>query len=48
LPSTTDLNENLIREIGLQAGLVDDKVYASSDVWSGLRFVYRLKDRPLR
>jgi hypothetical protein len=42
----TDLNENLIRETGLAAGLVDNKVCAVTDVWSGLRFVYRLKDRP--
>jgi hypothetical protein len=42
----TDLNENVIRDIGLAAGLVDNKVCAISDVWSGLRFVYRLKDRP--
>jgi|SRR5579871_794608 len=41
----TDLNENLIREIGLAAGLVDVKVCAVSDVWSGLKFVRRLKDR---
>ena len=42
----TDLNENVIRETGLRAGLVDNKVCAVTDVWSGLRFVYRLKDRP--
>jgi hypothetical protein len=42
----TDLNENVIREIGVAAGLVDNKVCAVTDVWSGLRFVYRLKDRP--
>ena len=41
----TDLNENLIREIGLKAGLVDVKVCAVTDVWSGLKFVIRLKDR---
>ena len=39
----TDLNENLIRAVGLAAGLVDNKVCAVTDVWSGLRFVYRLK-----
>lgn len=42
----TDLHENLIRDIGLAAGLVDNKVCAVTEVWSGLRFVYRLKDRP--
>ncbi|HYM76555.1 MAG TPA: DUF3052 domain-containing protein [Candidatus Dormibacteraeota bacterium] len=41
----TDLNENLIREIGLAAGLVDVKVCAVTDVWSGLKFVRRLEDR---
>ena len=41
----TDLNENLIREIGLKSDLVDVKVAAIDDVWSGLKFVYRLKDR---
>ena len=41
----TDLNENIVREIGLDAGLVDVKVCAVTDVWSGLKFVRRVKDR---
>lgn len=41
----TDLNENVIREIGLAHGLVDVKVCAIDSTWSGLKFVYRLKDR---
>ena len=41
----TDLNENIIREIGLREGLVDVKVCAVDDDWSGLKFVYRVKDR---
>jgi hypothetical protein len=41
----TDLNENDVRRIGLLAGLVDVKVCAVSDVWSGLKFVIRVKDR---
>ena len=41
----TDLNENVVRDIGLAAGLVDVKVCAVDDVWSGLKFVYRLADR---
>ena len=41
----TDLNENLVREIGLANGLVDVKVAAIDETWSGLKFVYRLKDR---
>ena len=42
----TDLSENPIRDIGLDAGLVDNKVAAIDEIWSGLRFVYRLADRP--
>jgi hypothetical protein len=41
----TDLSETVVREIGLAAGLVDNKVCAIDEVWSGLRFVYRLGDR---
>ena len=41
----TDLDENKVREIGLAAGLVDVKVCAVSEIWSGLKFVVRLKDR---
>jgi hypothetical protein len=41
----TDLDENFIREFGLKSGLVDVKVCAVDEVWSGLKFVYRLKDR---
>jgi hypothetical protein len=42
----TDLTEDIVREIGLSAGLVDNKVCAIDEVWSGLRFVIRLRDRP--
>ncbi len=41
----TDLNENIVREIGLREGLVDVKVAAIDENWSGLKFVFRLKDR---
>lgn len=41
----TDLNENVIRDIGLAAGLVDNKVCAIDDTWSGLRFVIRVANR---
>jgi hypothetical protein len=41
----SDLDENVIREIGLDAGLVDVKVCAVTEVWSGLKFVRRVKDR---
>ena len=44
----TDLTENDVRNIGLQAGLVDVKVCAVNEVWSGLKFVIRVKDRPAR
>ncbi len=41
----TDLVEGIVREFGLEAGLVDVKVCAIDDTWSGLKFVRRLKDR---
>ena len=40
-----DLDGNLVRSRGLEAGLVDVKVCAVDDVWSGLKFVYRKRDR---
>ena len=42
---STDMNENDVRRIGLAAGLVDVKVCAVSEVWSGLKFVRRVADR---
>ncbi len=41
----TDLDENVVREHGLAAGLVDNKVCAVDATWSALRFVVRLRDR---
>ena len=41
----TDLTEDVIRAVGLAHGLVDVKVAAVDGVWSGLKFVRRLKDR---
>jgi hypothetical protein len=41
----TDLGEGPVREVGLASGLVDNKVCAIDETWSGLRFVYRLADR---
>jgi hypothetical protein len=41
----TDLNENIIREQGLDIALVDVKVAAVDAVWSGLKFVISVKDR---
>lgn len=42
---TTDLSFDSVQRIGLDAGLVDVKICAIDDTWSGLKFVYRLKDR---
>ena len=44
----TNLSDNAVRKIGLDAGLVDVKVCAVNDIWSGLKFVYRLEDRKSR
>lgn len=41
----TDLVEGRVRETGLAGGLVDNKICAVDETWSGLRFVYRLTDR---
>ncbi len=41
----TDLTEDVVREIALPTGLVDVKVAAVDDVWSGLKLVRRLKTR---
>ena len=41
----TDLTEGVVRTFGLESGLVDVKVCAIDDTWSGLKFVRRLKDR---
>jgi hypothetical protein len=41
----TDLREGLVRRTGLAHGLVDNKVCAIDETWSGLRFVKRLDDR---
>jgi hypothetical protein len=42
----TDVTEDIVRAIAIAAGLVDNKVCAIDDTWSGLRCVVRLKDRP--
>jgi hypothetical protein len=42
----SDLDENAVRALGLTAGVVDVKVCAIDEVWSGLKFVRRLADRP--
>jgi hypothetical protein len=41
----TDITEDVIRDVVLPLGLVDNKVCAVDETWSGLRIVYRLKNR---
>ncbi len=41
----TDLSFDVVQQSGLKIGLVDVKICAVNDIWSGLKFVYRLKDR---
>ena len=41
----SDLDENLVRELGLRLGFVDVKVAAVDETWSGLKFVRRLSQR---
>jgi hypothetical protein len=42
----SDLTGDIVRQSGLDAGLVDIKVCAVTDLWSGLKFVIPVKDRP--
>ncbi|HYV48537.1 MAG TPA: DUF3052 domain-containing protein [Myxococcaceae bacterium] len=42
----TDLTEDVARQVGLPEGLVDNKVCAIDETWSGLQFVWRLENRP--
>lgn len=42
----SDLDENTVRHGGLAAGVVDIKVCAVTETWSGLKFVIPVKDRP--
>ena len=41
----TDLTFDRVQRIGLDGGLVDVKICAIDEVWSGLKFVIRVKDR---
>ena len=43
---STDLTEDVVRQIALERGMVDVKVCAIDATWSGLKLVYRLRDRP--
>jgi len=42
---STQVDETLVRKLGLNTGLVDIKICAVDEIWSGLKFVYRVKDR---
>jgi hypothetical protein len=42
---TTDVDENVVREVALPLGVVDVKVVAVDATWSGLKLVRRLRDR---
>jgi hypothetical protein len=42
----TDLSFEAVQQIGLAAGLVDNKSCSIDERWQALRFVYRLEDRP--
>jgi hypothetical protein len=42
----TDITEDVARDVGIAHGMVDNKVCAIDETWSGLRLVVRLKDRP--
>ncbi len=44
----TDLTEDVVRDVALDNGLVDNKVCAIDETWSGLRLVVRRKDRPTK
>ena len=41
----TDLDEQLVRAVGLAGGLTDNKIIAVDEIWSALRFVEKLRDR---
>ena len=42
---STDITEDVVREVALPTGMVDNKVCAIDETWSGLRFCKRLRDR---
>jgi hypothetical protein len=41
----TTMNEHVVREVALPLGLVDNKVCAIDETWSGLRLVWRVERR---
>jgi hypothetical protein len=42
----TDLSDSIVRQVGLDGGLVDNKICSIDTTWSAMRFVLRLRDRP--
>jgi hypothetical protein len=42
---TTDITDHVVREVALPRGLVDNKVCAIDETWSGLRLVWRVERR---
>jgi hypothetical protein len=42
----TDLADMVVQKIGLDGGLVDNKICSIDATWSAMRFVFRLRDRP--
>ena len=43
--TATDIDQNTVRDFALKQGVVDVKVAAIDEVWSGFKFMYRIKDR---
>jgi hypothetical protein len=41
----TDMTEDVVRDVALPTGLVDNKVAAIDEIWSGLQLVIRLENR---
>jgi hypothetical protein len=44
----TDISDHVVREVALPLGLVDNKVCAVDDIWTGLRLVWRVEHRDAR
>ena len=41
----TDLDEQLVRAVGLAAGMTDNKIISIDEIWSALRFIVKERDR---
>jgi len=42
----TNLSDSIVQKVGLDGGLVDNKICSIDTTWSAMRFVFRLRDRP--